>query len=99
MNLYVNIKMDRNQIKKALSEKGYDFSMLAEVMERSPSLVSKVAARQAKSRLIANAIAKVLGRDIREIFPDVVEYHHPKATNNSEREQRKDQLAKLLKAK
>ncbi|RUO21176.1 transcriptional regulator [Aliidiomarina iranensis] len=88
--------MDRNQIKKALAEKGYDFSMLAEVMERSPSLVSKVAARQARSRLIANAIAKILGMGIRDIFPDVPEYHHPKAATNSEREQRKLQLAELL---
>lgn len=70
--------------------------MLAEVLERSPSLLSKVAARQARSRTIAAALAKVLELPVQEIFPDVEEYHHPKPASNSERNAQKAKLTKLL---
>ena len=70
--------------------------MLAEVLERSPSLLSKVAARQARSRTIALALARVLELPIQDVFPDIEEYHHPKPLSNTERDAQKAKLAELL---
>ncbi|MCL5049404.1 hypothetical protein [Aliidiomarina maris] len=67
--------MTKDQIKKGLTSRGYDFSMLAEVIERSPSLLSKVAARKARSLYVAEAIAKALDKSLEEVFPDVPAYH------------------------
>ena len=67
--------MTKDQIKKGLATKGYDFSMLAQVISRSPSLLSKVAARKARSLLAAQAIAKALDIPVEEVFPDVPAYH------------------------
>lgn len=71
--------MTKDQIKKGLSAQGYDFSMLAQVISRSPSLLSKVAARKARSLLAAQAIAKALDLTVEEVFPDVPAYHGDKA--------------------
>ena len=49
--------------------------MLAQVISRSPSLLSKVAARKARSLLAAQAIAKALDIPVEEVFPDVPAYH------------------------
>lgn len=71
--------MTKDQIKKGLAAQGYDFSMLAQVISRSPSLLSKVAARKARSLLAAQAIAKALDLTIEEVFPDVPAYHSDQA--------------------
>ena len=88
--------MDKNQIKKALAEKGYDFSIVAHAIERSPSLISKVVARQARSRIVAMALAKAIDKPIQEVFPDVEEYHNPLPTSSSGRARKAAELAKLL---
>lgn len=49
--------------------------MLAQVISRSPSLLSKVAARKARSLLAAQAIATALDLSVEEVFPDVPAYH------------------------
>lgn len=88
--------MNKDQIKKGLADRGYDFSMLAEVISRSPSLLSKVAARKARSLLAANAIAKALDLSIKEVFPDVPAYHEQETPQLS-REARQEELrAKLI---
>ena len=51
--------------------KGYNQSMLAEVMDCSPSLVNKVIWRRAVSLRIANAIARVLGEPCENVFPEL----------------------------
>lgn len=93
---YVKLIMDKNQIKKALAANGYDFSIVAAAIERSPSLISKVASRKARSRIVANAIAKAIGMPVQEVFPDIEDYHNPLPTGNSAREQKAAELAKLL---
>ncbi|RUO31407.1 XRE family transcriptional regulator [Aliidiomarina sanyensis] len=88
--------MDKNQLKKELALRGYDFSMLAEALDRSPSLISKVASRQATSRFVADAFAKIIGKPVAEVFPDVPEYQKPAKTTSEQRLQKKDELKKLL---
>lgn len=88
--------MQKDQIKKGLAEKGYDFRMLADVIGKSPSLVSKVASRQARSRIVAQAIAKALGLSLADVFPDVPAYQHLTATDPSERAAKQAELKRLL---
>jgi ribosome-binding protein aMBF1 (putative translation factor) len=90
--------MQKDQIKKGLAEKGYDFRMLAEVIGKSPSLVSKVASRQARSRVVAQAIAKALGMRLDEVFPDVPAYQHLTASDPDERAAKQAELKRLLQA-
>lgn len=88
--------MDKNQIKKGLAEKGYDFSMLAAVISRSPSLLSKVAGRKARSLPVAQAIAKALDKTVEEVFPDVSAYHQDQRAT-TQRAQKQAELAAKLK--
>ncbi len=87
--------MESKQIKKELAARGFDFSMLAEAIDKSPSLVSKVASRKATSRFVAMAIAKALEKSITEVFPDVEAYHYA-PTNDEERKQKQRELVALL---
>lgn len=77
--------MTKDQIKKGLAERGYDFSLIAKVIQRSPSLLSKVAARKARSLPAALAIAKALDCSVQEVFPDVADYHVKRLTTEKER--------------
>lgn len=60
-----------NEIKKALYARGYDQSMLAEVLGVSPGLVSKVIQRKAKSFRVARAVARVIEKDVLDVFPEL----------------------------
>ncbi|RTE87479.1 MULTISPECIES: helix-turn-helix transcriptional regulator [Gammaproteobacteria] len=88
--------MDKNQIKKELATQGYDLTMVAEALDKSPSLISKVVARQAKSKGVAEAIAKILGKNVEEVFPDVPEYNHEVPSTHSERASKISELRNLL---
>jgi len=76
--------------------RGFDFSMIAEVLGKSPSLVSKVASRKARSHPVAVALAKAIERDIEEVFPDVEAYHNRPLTPE-QRKQKQRELVALLK--
>lgn len=89
--------MDSQKIKMELAKRGFDFSMLANALGKSPSLISKVAARKARSRLVAQALAKALERPIDEVFPDVEEYHHDVPRAAQDRKQKERELIALLK--
>lgn len=88
--------MESKQIKKELAARGFDFSMLAEAIDKSPSLVSKVAVRKATSRYVAVAIAKALELSVVEVFPDVEAYRYA-PTSDEERKQKQRELVALLK--
>lgn len=88
--------MDSQKIKMELAQRGFDFSMLAKALGKSPSLISKVAARKARSQAVAAAIAKALDLAIEDVFPDVHEYHHPVAKNRHDRKQKERELIALL---
>lgn len=87
--------MDTDQIKKELSARGFDFSMLAQALGKSPSLISKVAARKARSRAVADALAKALNKPVEQVFPDVTEYHSAPLTK-AEKQKKQRELAALL---
>lgn len=89
--------MDSQQIKKELLRRGFDFTMIAEALGKSPSLVSKVAARKARSQPVAMAIAKAIERDIEEVFPDVEAYQH-RPLSPEQRKQKQRELIALLKS-
>lgn len=89
--------MDRNQIQKELNALGYNLSIVAEAIEKSPSLVSKVIARKAKSRFVAEALCKILQKPIEEVFPDIPEYGLPTPVSSSDKENRIKEIQKLLK--
>lgn len=61
--------MSPSQIKTALQEQGYSMTMIAVVLEKSPSLVSKVINGRARSMKVAKAISKVLEKNLTEVFP------------------------------
>lgn len=88
--------MNKDQIKKGLASKGYDFSMLAAAISKSPSLISKVASRKARSLPVAIALAKALDRSVEEVFPDVSAYHS-NAEAATQRAQKQAELAAKLK--
>lgn len=89
--------MDSKQIKKELMRRGFDFSMIAEALGKSPSLVSKVASRKARSQPVALAIAKALDMEIDEVFPDIDAYHQQPMTAE-QRKQKQRELVALLKS-
>lgn len=60
-----------NEIKNALYARGYEQSMLAEVLGVSPGLVSKVIQRKAKSFRVARAVARVIEKDVFDVFPEL----------------------------
>lgn len=89
--------MDSKQIKKELMRRGFDFTMIAEALGKSPSLVSKVAARKARSQPVALAIAKAIEQNIEDVFPDIEAYHHRPLTSE-QRKQKQRELVALLKS-
>lgn len=88
--------MEKNQIKKELARKGYDFSLLADVLGKSPSLISKVAARQARSKPVALAICRALDKSVADVFPDVDSYQSQRPVSASERQVKRAELEQLL---
>ncbi|MCC5855922.1 MAG: DNA-binding protein [Idiomarina sp.] len=71
--------------------------MVAEALGKSPSIITKVVSRQAKSRLVAEAIARILQRDVKDVFPDVPEYQLAPVASGEERDARVEELKALLK--
>ncbi|RUO56057.1 helix-turn-helix domain-containing protein [Pseudidiomarina homiensis] len=88
--------MDSQKIKMELAQRGFDFSMLAKALGKSPSLISKVASRKARSRSVAVALAKVLERPIEEVFPDVQDYYQGAPQSGKERKQKERELIAFL---
>lgn len=85
--------MDAKRIRELLKRKGYNFTLIANVVGMSPEYVALVASRKRQNHSIAIAIATALGRPVDQIFPDVPLYHEPFLTA----EQREDMLAQELK--
>lgn len=88
--------MDKNQIKTELGKRGYDLSMIAEAIHKSPSLVSKVIARQARSRTVALAVSSALEESIEAVFPDVPEYQNQVPLESAERTAKIESLRERL---
>lgn len=65
--------MTPDEIIFSIRQKGYSLSMIAEVLQKSPSMISKVINRRAKSFPIAQAISKILERKVSDVFPSLYE--------------------------
>ena len=63
--------MDSNLIREELYSKGFNQSILAEVIGCSPSLVNKVINRKAVSLRVADAIAKAIELPRLKVFPEL----------------------------
>ncbi|RUO78223.1 helix-turn-helix domain-containing protein [Pseudidiomarina taiwanensis] len=87
--------MDNQKIKKELAKKGFDYSMIAQVLGKSPSLVSKVANRKARSKAVAEALAKALGCSLDEVFPDVESYHQQGSSSQTKKQKQRELVALL----
>lgn len=69
--------MDASQIRIALISKGLNYSVISNILDVSKTSVSCVAHRTRTSHRIAVAIATALDKEIKEVFPDVPDYHRP----------------------
>ncbi len=85
--------MDSKEIKYRLIEKGFDQQMLADVLNCSSSLVSKVIHRKARSQRVARAIAKSISLDVYEVFPEL---EGSKTMNKTLRNSKMKELRLLL---
>lgn len=65
--------MTPTEIKHALADRGYNLKLLARALEVTPGAVSLTLNRKMTSFRIAGAIAKAIGRDLREVFPEYKE--------------------------
>ncbi|KAF7787176.1 hypothetical protein PRUB_a4052 [Pseudoalteromonas rubra] len=84
--------MSADQIKQALSKKGYSLSVMAEAIGVSLTAVSGVISRQTQSLRIAEAIAKVLGKPVGEVFSDCPHYVSPRKHRRQDQVQAVQQL-------
>lgn len=62
--------MDADKIIDSLSREGFTQTLIADVLECSPSLISKVIHRKATSVRIAQVIAKLIERPVLQVFPE-----------------------------
>ncbi|WP_105198980.1 helix-turn-helix domain-containing protein [Pseudoalteromonas sp. T1lg10] len=87
--------MNATEIKQALIKKGYSLSIVASVLGVSLAHVSSVVNRHTTSNRIAAAIAKVIEKDVNEVFPDVDAYKN-RGQARIDREQKCQELQQLL---
>lgn len=66
--------MKSDDIIAAFRERGLSCRMVAEAIEISPATLSLVINRKSRSQRIANSVARALGLDVAQVFPDVPEY-------------------------
>lgn len=88
--------MNGSEIRQALHAKGFTLTMLAEELGVHSNLVRAVIHRRGTSKSAADAIAKVLGQPVTEIFPDVPSYAAPGLPNPNQREAKRAELRQLL---
>lgn len=88
--------MTPDEIKAELNQRGYSIALLAEVLKKTPVAVGAVINRKLIAKPTAESISKAIGKDIKEVFPDVPSYHTP--CKAAAREQKKIELQKQLSA-
>lgn len=90
--------MKPEQIKQAITKKGFNLSLIAESLNIGLPTVSAVIRRSSNSLRTATAIAKVIGLPITEVFPDVPQYTKTLEVklSDDERAQKVAQINQLL---
>ncbi|MEC8325890.1 MAG: helix-turn-helix domain-containing protein [Pseudomonadota bacterium] len=86
--------MSSEHIQSELRNKDILLSDIAEALEVSKSLVSKVAASQSKSIRVAESIAHALGKPLTEVFGEFYQEDKRKAVNP--RTERKQQIINAI---
>ena len=85
------------QIKTELEANSFSFALIAEALDVTPAVVSRVASRGASSIRIAKAIAAAIGKPIEQVFPDVTAYHTGMSLRIKEvRDQKREELKQLF---
>jgi hypothetical protein len=87
--------MDYETIKTQLRKKGYSMSMIADALDCTPVNVHQVCKGSNNSYRVANAVATVLDKEIKDVFPDVESYQQAEAFSTT-REQRIEALQQRL---
>lgn len=75
--------MKSEEIKMELSKKGFSLTMIADVLGKSPSMVSKVVNGSATSLMIADCISRILNRNISDVFPNLYDSNFGKFYRNT----------------
>ena len=88
--------MNPEKIKQAIEDKGFSLSLIAESLGIGSPTVSAIIHRNSTSLRTANAIAKVIGREVTEVFPDVPQYLRPPKMSKKARQLKLQQLNDLL---
>ncbi|EWH09841.1 hypothetical protein DS2_10337 [Catenovulum agarivorans DS-2] len=63
--------MNSEEIKQAISDKGYTLSMIADALDVSLGSVSGLIGGHNKSRTIAEAVCKIIEKPLEEVFPAI----------------------------
>ena len=87
--------MDKKAILKALKERGFNFSIVADALKVKPRTVIAVCDRDTTSRRVAQAVAKSINKDIKDVFPDVVSYHRDTPHNEVRKRERIQKVTEL----
>lgn len=66
--------MNGEEIRQALHAKGFTLTMLADELGVHSNLIRAVIHRRGTSKSAADAVAKVLGKSVTQVFPDVPSY-------------------------
>lgn len=91
--------MNHSQIKKALKNKGLNFTLIGEALKPpvSGQAISKCAAGKLQSLRIAKAIAAALEKPLTEVFPTDESYRNGNThLSTPQREKRKSELTVLF---
>jgi transcriptional regulator with XRE-family HTH domain len=91
--------MDSKAIRQALISRGFTYALIAEQSGISATTLSSTANRSTTSFPAASAIAKCLGKSLKEVFPDVPGYHsgiRRLKLNNEQKKQKGAEIAQLL---
>lgn len=97
MNTPKTPAMTGAEILKAIRDKGYTLTLIAEVSGTSLGTASGVVHRHTTSKKIATNICKVIGKPLTEVFADVPTYTNPAyITSKREKEEKRAELQQLL---
>jgi lambda repressor-like predicted transcriptional regulator len=88
--------MNGQEIKQALHAKGFSLAMIAEAIECHPNVLSNVIYRRGISKPAADAIAKVLGTPVTDLFPDVPSYARTRLPSGKAKAEKQATLQQLL---
>lgn len=69
-----------SDIHAALKKEGFTWAIAAEAIGCSAPNLMAIAGRKGKSHKVANALAVLIGCDVKVVFPDIPEYSNPTPT-------------------